>query len=124
MPRMVFNIFLSSTFNDLERHRAKVSDMIRRLDQTAVSMETFGARPSAPIETCRRKVLESDALVVIAGHRCGWIPDVDAGGDGEKSITRLEVEWALEAGRPVYAFVVDPKARWFEEKESDRLVQV
>jgi hypothetical protein len=62
-------------------------------------------------------------MVVIVGHRCGWIPAVSEGGDGEKSITRLEVEWALATKRiPVYAYVIDPSFHWAGEKEQDRLV--
>jgi hypothetical protein len=122
MPKTVFNIFLSSTFTDLERHRAKVREVIQRLGQASLCMETWGAQSPTILETSRQQILDCDALVVIAGHRCGWIPSVAEGGDGEKSITRFEVEWAAGAGKPVYAFVVDPKAHWHEERESDRLV--
>jgi Domain of unknown function (DUF4062) len=48
MPREVFDIFLSSTSVDLEPYRAKVNNMIARLRQTTVRMETFGARPKKP----------------------------------------------------------------------------
>jgi tetratricopeptide (TPR) repeat protein len=42
-------------------------------------------------------------------------------GDGERSITWLEVDAAKRAGKPVFAFLVDPKAPWTEAKEQDRL---
>jgi hypothetical protein len=44
------------------------------------------------------------------------------GGDGERSITWLEVDSAKRAGKPVFAFIVDPKAPWTQVKEQDRLV--
>jgi len=43
MPRAVFDIFLSSTSKDLEACRAKVGEMIARMRQTTIRMETFGA---------------------------------------------------------------------------------
>src|SRR5262249_6181970 len=46
----------------------------------------------------------------------------ERGGDGERSITWLEVEAARAAGRPVLAFLVDPSAPWAQKREQDRLV--
>ena len=116
-------VFLSSTSIDLTPHRAKVRDIVDRLSQVSVCMETFGARPTSPLETCRQAVQRADALVVLVGHRYGWIPSTDEGGDGEKSITWWEVQWARDAGKPVYAYLVDPLAPWPGEREQDRLLQ-
>ena len=62
------------------------------------------------------------ALVVIVAHRYGFVPPVELGGDGVKSITRLEVEAALAAGKPVFAFLIDEKAPWAHAREQDRLL--
>src|SRR3712207_5860847 len=103
MGKSRFEIFLSSTSDDLRPHREKVIGMIALMDQATISMESFGARPKEPLLTCRDEVRRADALIVIVGHRYGWIPSEAEGGDGEKSITWWEVAWALEAGKPVYA---------------------
>ena len=50
-------------------------------------METFVAEPRSQLEVCRSKVAESDAVVVIVAHRYGWVPSVQEGGDGRKSVT-------------------------------------
>jgi hypothetical protein len=121
MPREVFDIFLSSTSKDLQACRAKVTEMIDRMRQTTVRMETFGAKPAKPLAACRDEVQNCDALIVIVGHRYGWIPSKKDGGDGERSITWWEVKWALDKGKPVYAFLVDPDATWVGEREQDRL---
>jgi len=119
----MFKVFLSSTSTDLAPYRAKVREKIEGLGQASVCMETFGARPETPLKTCRKEVEGADALIVIVGHRCGWVPGADEeGGDGETSITRLEVTWALDAGKPVFAFLVDPKAPWTGEREEARLL--
>jgi hypothetical protein len=122
MARQVFDIFLSSTSKDLVAHRAKVAEMVDRLRQTSIRMETFGAKPSRPLKVCRDEVQKCDALIAIVGHRYGWVPSEEEGGDGATSITWWEVRWALEAKKPVYAFLVAPDALWTGEREQDRLI--
>lgn len=119
----IYRIFLSSTAIDMQDHRTKVSDAILRLENMPVQMETFGARPNEPVEVCQKKVRECDALVVMVAHRYGWVPGKDEGGDGHKSITWIEVETALEAGKPVFAFLVDSNYGWAQPKEQDLLSQ-
>lgn len=113
-------IFLSCRARDLQDHRDRVAEAVERLGQTTARMETFGARPGTPLAECRRLAAEADALVVCVAHRFGWVPAVDEGGDGERSITWWEVEAALEAGKPVYAFLVDREAEWEGEREEER----
>lgn len=122
MKKTVFEIFLSSTYKDLGPHRGKVHDMVERLGEASIGMETFGAKPERPLTTCMLEVGRADALVVIVGHRYGWIPSQDEGGDGDRSITWWEVQWALDAGKPVYTYLIDMNAPWTGEKEQDRLV--
>jgi tetratricopeptide (TPR) repeat protein len=118
-----FRVFVSSTAVDLVEHRAKVREAIVTLSALPVAMETFGAKSDAPVDVCCRLASEADAVVVIVAHRYGWIPSQEVGGDGEKSITWLEVDAALAAGRPVFVFLVDPSyAEWTSAKEQDRLV--
>lgn len=121
VSRTVLDIFLSSTSTDLEPYRAKVREEVERLGQASVCIETFGARPARPLTVCKAEVERSDALIVIVGHRYGWVPSAQDGGDGEKSITWWEVTWALAHQKPVYAFLVDPKMPWPGDRESDRL---
>ena len=88
-----------------------------------MGMESFGDSPDDPVEVCQSKVRESSALVVMVAHRYGWVPGVDDGGDGHKSITWIEVETALDAGVPVFAFLVDKEFGWTQPKEQDSLVK-
>ncbi len=74
MPSTPLRIFLSSTSEDLTEHRARITEAIERLGQTTTRMETFGARPGAPLDECRRLAAEADVLVVCVGHRYGWVP--------------------------------------------------
>ena len=120
----VLRIFLSSTAIDLKEHRQKVSDAILHQGDLPIGMEDFGALPNEPVEVCQDKARSCDALVVMVAHRYGWVPGPTEGGDGHKSITWLEVESALKAGKPVFAFLVDPNYGWAQPKEQDLLTQV
>ncbi len=112
-----FRIFLSSTSEDLKDYRNRVAEAIERFEQQPVRMETFVAEPRGPLEACREKATESDALVVCVAHRYGWVPSVEEGGDGRKSVTWHEVEAALAEEKPVFAFLVDPDFPWGGARE-------
>lgn len=119
----VYRIFLSSTAIDMKEHRKKVTDAILCMGDLPVAMETFGALPNEPVEVCKSKVRESNALVVMVAHRYGWVPGPGEGGDGFKSITWIEVETALNEGIPVFAFLVDMNYGWSQPKEQDLLLK-
>ncbi len=115
-------VLISSTAIDLEDHRKAVLDGILRLEHLPIAMEHFGAIARPPLEVCREKVLTSDVVVVTVAHRYGWVPSEEQGGDGEKSITWYEVDFALAEGIPVLAYLVDPAHPWLHPKEQDLLV--
>lgn len=122
IPPHILRVFLSSTAVDLTDHRAKVREAILRLGYLPDAMETFVATDNLPTAECRARAAAADAVVVLVAHRYGFVPSVDKGGDGERSMTWLEVDAARDAGKPVLAFLVDPTAAWAQAKEQDRLV--
>jgi Domain of unknown function (DUF4062) len=71
-----FNVFVCSTFDDLEQEREAVLDAIRRVKQRHSAMEFFGARAERPIDVCLDEVRKSDLLVVIVGEKYGSLPPV------------------------------------------------
>jgi hypothetical protein len=119
--RPVLRIFISSTAVDLLDYREKVRDAVLRLEGLPIAMETFSAQSGQPAGECMRMAAEADAVICIVAHRYGYVPPPDLGGDGERSITWLEVDAAKRAGKPVFAFLVDPKAPWTQVEEQDRL---
>ncbi len=119
--RPVLRIFISSTAVDLRDYREKVRDAVLRLDNLPIAMETFSAQSGQPASECMRMAAEADAVICIVAHRYGYVPPRELGGDGERSITWLEVDAAKRAGKPVFAFLVDSKAPWTQVKEQDRL---
>lgn len=119
--RPVLRIFISSTAVDLIDYREKVRDAVLRLEGLPIAMETFSAKSGQPAGECMRMASEADAVICIVAHRYGYVPPKELGGDGERSITWLEVDAAKTAKKPVFAFLVDPNAKWTEVKEQDRL---
>ncbi|MDP2996464.1 MAG: TIR domain-containing protein [Bryobacterales bacterium] len=119
--RDVLRIFISSTAVDLRDYRDKVRDAVLRLGNLPVAMETFSAQSGQPASECMRMAAEADAVVCIVAHRYGYVPPPELGGDGERSLTWLEVDAAKRAGKPVFAFLIDPRAPWTEDAEQDRL---
>ena len=120
--RPVLRIFISSTAADLPEYREKVRDAVLGLKNLPIAMETFSAQGGAPADECMKEAAAADALVCIVAHRYGYVPPKELGGDGEHSITWLEVHAAKKAGKPVFAFLVDPSAPWTAPKEQDRLL--
>jgi tetratricopeptide (TPR) repeat protein len=119
--RPVLRIFISSTAVDLLEYREKVRDAVLSLKELPVAMETFSATSGQPASECMKMAAEADAVICIVAHRYGYVPPKELGGDGERSITWLEVDAARNAGKPVFAFVIDPQAPWTAVKEQDRL---
>jgi hypothetical protein len=85
-------------------------------------MEYFpasGHRP--PLHECLAKVDDSDVVVVLVAYRYGWVPP-DQPAAGEKSISWLECERAMNRGIEVLAFIVDKTVDWpVELRETYRI---
>jgi tetratricopeptide (TPR) repeat protein len=114
-PAEPFKVFLSSTEEDLGDYIAVARDVINA--EPGFVCDHFKrwpatGRPSVP--TCIERVGECQALVVIVAHRYGWIPSCEEGGDGHRSITRIEVDTARKRVMLVLPFLVDPGYDWPE----------
>ena len=102
------NVFVSSTFKDLEAHRKTVREGIRQFGAVDISMENLGSRDERPQAECLRLIAEeSDIFVGIYAHRYGFVPD-----GSEVSITQSEYEAATLAGLPRFIYLVDNEHPW------------
>lgn len=93
-------IFVSSTTVDLGEYRHKVADVVIRLGQVPITMETFGASSSAVQTVSLERVRECDVLVGLIGLRYGHVP---AG--SVKSVTEMEYDTATVAQKLVLMYV-------------------
>ncbi|RQW04566.1 DUF4062 domain-containing protein [candidate division KSB1 bacterium] len=117
-------VFISSTYEDLIAYRIKARDAVAKMDCLPKMMEYFEAGGNPPLKTCLEKVRSCDLLIVVVAHRYGWIPKQQEKPNYHKSITWLECEAMLNAGKKVLTFLVDEKCKWPDElKDSYELVQ-
>jgi formylglycine-generating enzyme required for sulfatase activity len=117
MPFQVPILFVSSTVEDLRPYREAARDAAVVADFRLRMQEHFAAagdRP--PLAACLAKVREADLLCVLVAHRYGWVPPDRASGE-MKSITWLECEEAVAAGKEVLAFLLDDAVDWPTDKE-------
>lgn len=110
-----FKVFLSSTYKDLLQEREIAKNVIARLQQQYVGMEFFPASDETPIEVCQNHVDSANIVILIIGHRYGFVSKVH-----NKSIVELEFERAIAQGKRVLVFIKSNEslipASHFEEK--------
>ena len=105
MNRPKYQIFVSSTFEDLRLEREQVIKAILEMGHIPVGMEMFSAGDEQQWEIIRKQIEESDYYLVILAHRYGSM-------DGELSYTEKEYLYALDQNVPALGFVLNPDVDW------------
>ncbi len=110
--RKRYQVFVSSTYDDLRAERQEVMHALLELDCIPAGMELFPAT-SQDLWTLIREVIDHcDYYIVIVAARYG---SVDSNGMG---FTEKECRYALDKGKPVIAFLHrDPDALPAEKTE-------
>lgn len=107
MPRHSPRIFVSSTFEDLAVYREAVRDAILRAGAVPVLIEQ---EPSAGLsldEKLRSLLDESDAVLLLIGHRYGAVEPTSG-----RSWVEAEYEAAKRLKKPLLAFMAAEDAPW------------
>ena len=100
-----YQIFISSTYDDLRDERDQVIKAILEMGHIPVGMEMFSAADEEQWKIIARQIDQSDYYVVIVAHRYGsW--------DGDVSYTEKEYDYAIQQGVPVIGFVIEDSAAW------------
>jgi hypothetical protein len=102
-----YQIFISSTFDDLKEHRDAVVKAVLQLGHLPVGMEMFNAGDQTQWETIKSYIDSSDYYLVILAHRYG-----SKDPDSSLSYTEKEYDYAGEQGVPRLGFVIDKTANW------------
>lgn len=103
-------VYVSSTYRDLQRHRASVDLTLRKMGVDVIGMEQYAAEGSRPVERCKRDVELADAYVLILGWRYGYVPTQD--NEAAQSVTEIEYRHARVTNKPILAFLLDPETPW------------
>ncbi|NOE27305.1 DUF4062 domain-containing protein [Ruegeria sp. HKCCD6157] len=99
MSKKKYQVFLSSTYSDLQTVRDSITRALYEMDCIPVGMEAFPAADEEQFEFIKKLIDQTDYYVLVIGARYGSIAP-----DG-MSYTEKEYRYALEIGVPVLAFV-------------------
>lgn len=94
-----YQVFISSTFSDLQIERRAAYDAVLSLRHMPVGMEFFPAAPVQPWELIKSLIDDSDYYVLIIAARYGSINEEGL------SFTEREYDYAVKAAKPILAFV-------------------
>ena len=116
-----YQVFVSSTYVDLQEERRKVLDAILETQSFPAGMELFPSADDEQFEFIRREIESSDYYVVIVAGRYGSLAP-----DG-LSFTEKEYDYAVELGKPVMGFLhkdlgeLKGRALEAEQRQRERL---
>ncbi|MFO0939955.1 MAG: DUF4062 domain-containing protein [Pirellulales bacterium] len=97
---------VSSTFTDLQEHRAALIDAIHAHDLHAKVMENDSARLVDVIDSSLQMVRESAAYIGVISLKYGQTPECPIRNPDKLSITELEFNEAQQLGRPILLFIM------------------
>src|ERR1019366_7599354 len=101
-PRQYPGVMISSTFTDLQQHRAALIEAITGQGLAAVAMENDSAKPDVDIiDSSLRMVGDASAYIGVISRKYGQTPEDPKRNPGKFSITELEFNEAQRIGRPV-----------------------
>jgi hypothetical protein len=100
-----YQVFISSTFKDLEKHRQEAIRGIVNAGHLPIALENYGLQSRDKETVIRQAIRSSHFYVLILGHRYGSRPK-----EGEKTLpsyVEMELDWAEEAELKILVFVLD-----------------
>jgi hypothetical protein len=95
-----YQVFVSSTFFDLQEERAAVVSALLQLDAMPAGMELFPAADDDAWTLIEQVIHASDYYLLVVGGKYGSVDPVT-----ELSYTEREYDFAVGLGRPVMAFL-------------------
>ncbi len=94
-----YQVFVSSTYEDLQEERREVMQALLELDCIPAGMELFPAADESQWSVIKRVIGDCDYYILILGGRYG-----SCGPDGI-SYTEMEYRYALSIDKPIMAFL-------------------
>jgi Domain of unknown function (DUF4062) len=95
-----YQVFLSSTYVDLQEARSEAIQALLELDCMPAGMELFPAANEQQWNWIKKIIDESDYYVVIVGGRYGTMHP-----ENKISYTEMEYRYAIDSGKPIIAFL-------------------
>ena len=95
-----YQIFISSTFKDLEEERSRVIQTILELKHIPIGMEAFTATSEEQMNLIKKAIDLSDYYILIIKERYG-----SEYGNTGLSFTEIEYDYALSIDKPILSFI-------------------
>jgi hypothetical protein len=106
-PRSIPQVMVSSTFTDLQEHRAALIRALNEHDLHANAMESDSAKPAGDvIDSSLQMVRDSAAYIVLISLKYGQIPACPSRNPDQLSITELEFNEAQRLNRPTLLYIM------------------
>src|SRR5450759_1431210 len=106
-PRQYPGVMISSTFTDLEQHRAALIKAIKGQGLTDVAMENDWAKADVDvIDSSLQMVRDASAYALVISRKYGQTPVSQDRNPQQLSITELEFNEALRLSRPILLFIM------------------
>lgn len=99
--RKKLQVFVSSTFTDLQSERQAAVQAILKAGHIPAGMELFTASDKSQWDIIKRWIDESDVYMLILGGRYGSV-DKESG----LSYTEMEYDYAVEQKKPLFSVVI------------------
>jgi len=94
-----YQVFVSSTYEDLREERQEVMQALLELDCIPAGMELFPAANDDQWTLIKKVIDDCDYYIVVIGGRYGSV------GPSGISYTQMEYEYAIEQNKPVIGFL-------------------
>ncbi len=94
-----YQVFISSTFEDLQEERKEVMQALLEMDCIPAGMELFPASNEDQWSLIKRVIDDCDYYLLIIGGRYGSCNDKGV------SYTQMEFEYAVTTGKPIVSFL-------------------
>ena len=112
-----YQVFVSSTYNDLKEERGRVFEAILAMEHIPVGMEYFGSRNRSSVEIIQNFLDQCDFQVTIIGTKYGSLIS-----GSQISFTEMEYDYANEKRIPQLTFLQKSKDGYVSSKEAQKSI--
>ena len=112
MDNIKYQVFISSTYSDLEKERKQVLEILLMADCIQAGMENFVATDDEQFNVIKKVIDLCDYYILILGRRYGSVNETTG-----ISYTEMEYNYAIDKGIPVLVFSLDDSI----ELDSDKV---
>ncbi len=105
-PRLYHGVMISSTFSDLEHHRAALIKALKGEGLSHIAMENDSAKVVDVIDSSLQMVRDASAYIGIISYKYGQTPICPNRNPEKLSLTELEFNEAQRLDRPILLFIM------------------